>query len=279
MKNVWIISLLIISLASCSEETYYPSGLYGYQVEQLLTGGGKKHWFVQSQSIDGETQAANTCQDSVWRVFEMIKEDSISAYNLTFDASCTLYDTAFLGQMIASGGTDLFNDTIYLLQSNGRENYMLVDHISSKNLNLHYPSGNSVITERLDTSSTAILSRQVIPILMGGVNVGLSSWELITLYHDLVNKKLTNCEDTTQIFISKSELGTVLNLSVRDTTCESSETIVLGGIQEVGTDNEIYFNGTLFLNGGVVEEVKLSALNSSRFTIEYDSVKAIYRRW
>ncbi len=104
MRVRWLIFLLV--LVGCTEDDF-PVGIYGYQVERLLSGGDQKLW----------QQVVNTgnCQDSV-RLFIRVASstDSITVSRLNPNTACTGFDTLLLGNASASIVPEgiLFTDSI-----------------------------------------------------------------------------------------------------------------------------------------------------------------------
>lgn len=128
---------VVLTILSCEEGDYYPNGLRPYQVEYILTGDDQKTWFLESFKIDGEPQSFTSCVDSTWWSFEVIDSDSISAYQLKFDAQCINFDTTFFGSLVASGEDD-FSDSLIFEQTNGSERVMIVSSLTSTRLDVSY---------------------------------------------------------------------------------------------------------------------------------------------
>lgn len=129
MKRAAFIILILTALA-CQED-YYPPGLYGYQVEHLLTGGDTGVWYLSEYQVGGERQPISSCEESLQLHF-IEAGDSIAVYEIT---SCQPPDTVDYGSMSASSAAGsatnehLFTDS--LLFEYGTVNYLIVREISS----------------------------------------------------------------------------------------------------------------------------------------------------
>ena len=126
MRGKWAV-LLLIAIA-CTND-FFPEGLYGYQVERLLSDGSEKVWLKVVNSSD--------CADSVRLFIEFIEAttaDSIRLSTLNPLPNCSGFDTLLIGNANASSiqGGLLFTDS--LLFSNG--DFWLVNNITSQSLTI-----------------------------------------------------------------------------------------------------------------------------------------------
>ncbi len=85
---------------SCQEDTF-PNGIYGYQVERLLSSGTAKTWNLSSRTIGGQVSRPAVCLDSVNLLIESVT-DSISVARLIPRAGCMGFDTVQVGKANAS---------------------------------------------------------------------------------------------------------------------------------------------------------------------------------
>ncbi|MEM9340307.1 MAG: hypothetical protein AAGA66_16350, partial [Bacteroidota bacterium] len=70
MRVNWLtIAIVLTLLVGCTEDDF-PEGIYGYQVERLLSGGGQKVWIRVTNS--------SNCQDSVRLVISATTNDSVT---------------------------------------------------------------------------------------------------------------------------------------------------------------------------------------------------------
>lgn len=121
MQGRLIAFLLILVVISCSEENL-PAGIYDYQVERLLSSpSGSKSWTQIVNSSD--------CADSVFLYVQSI-DDSLDFSRLTYQGSCAVFDTTYLGRANASSpsDSDLFTDSLHF--QNG--DFWLIKTITSE---------------------------------------------------------------------------------------------------------------------------------------------------
>lgn len=126
MRGRWFAIFLIF--LGCQSD-FFPSGLYHYQVERLLSGGSSKVW---NQVIN-----SSNCSDSVKLYVEFVSSstnDSLAFSNLTPNSDCTGFDTTFIGNASASAFDDglLFSDSLAF--TNG--DFWIVNSITSQNLSI-----------------------------------------------------------------------------------------------------------------------------------------------
>ena len=122
--------LLGLLITSCQEDDF-PTGIYDYQVERLLSTDTMKTWTLTSQIIDGQLSNPMQCTDSVKLLFVHIM-DSITVSRLLPQADCMAFDTLSLGNASASvaKGTNRFTDTLHFATGD----FWIIDAITSKNL-------------------------------------------------------------------------------------------------------------------------------------------------
>lgn len=277
-KQIWGYILIILGLVACGEDTYYPAGLYGYQVECLLTGGATKHWFLLENNVDGQRNSIETCSDSVWLVFETIGNDSISTYELHFDNQCILFDTVIVGSLTASGGKALFKDTLYFERASGRQTYMLVEDVTSENLRLNYFSSGQQIACYLKPTPAKLMSRQVPLFLAGEGSVNsYKEWKLTRKTAGAKNVPLRSCADSTILRFSVLPQFFDVHEYQNDTTCQITSDFAFGDVVAIGTEDQIYFNNQLTLKGGVFDELIFSSLTPEAFTANYDTIQVTYK--
>lgn len=275
-KSIYILILSVFLLA-CSEEAFFPKGLYGYQVEHLLTGGDMKHWMVQRLSVDGQNQSVNACSDTLIWVFDEAGTDSVSVYELRYDAGCVLYDTTWQGKLSVSGGDDYFHDSLYLIKNKRVVKTILVDHVTSLTLGFSYTTSNAKYSLDLTPAkSMDIPARQVLP-LLGGEDG--RDWKLTKLLRKSSNVSLTDCQDSTYLRFTPNGTNWKVERVDRDENCEDlSNTVLFGTITSVGFHDGIYFDSLLTLEGGSVDQIKVKALSQTALQISYDSLTATYKR-
>lgn len=208
----------------------------------------------------------------------MAENGPVVAYELRFDENCLMFDTLVTGELVASGGSGPFNDTLYIKSPAGEAGYMLAGGVTSSRLSLSYPEGEVAVSEKLDTASSSLLRRQIVPLLLGGPGSGFAEWKLRTLDHFAVQQSIRDCEDTTLLRFSKAGAGTSIKLIIRDALCAEGDSVLLGEINSVGPARGIYFDGGLSLSGGAVGRVEIGNLTPDQFEISYDSIRAVYAR-
>lgn len=121
-------AFILLFILSCTSD-FFPSGLYDYQVERLLTDGDTKSWFLRINS--------ENCQDSVRLIMNLVpstSNDSVSISRLERWSTCNGFDTTFLGTADASSfsGALLFTDS--LIFNDG--NFWIVQEVTSHDLKL-----------------------------------------------------------------------------------------------------------------------------------------------
>lgn len=119
MRASWI--LFIFLLLSCTEDDF-PTGIYGYQVERLLSGGDEKVWLQVVNSPN--------CEDSL-RLFITPLEatDSITVHRLSPSADCAGFDTLQsinANASFLSGGV-LFTDSLLFAD----DSFWIIEAITS----------------------------------------------------------------------------------------------------------------------------------------------------
>jgi hypothetical protein len=123
-----------IAMMGCEDETYYPPGLYGYQVERLISGGEDKVWELAGLEVDGQTQSIEGCANAV----ELHVYQGTTAIDVYQIITCEVPDTLYYGEMTASeagssaSNTNVFTDS--LLFENGEVNYVIVKEVTSLRL-------------------------------------------------------------------------------------------------------------------------------------------------
>ncbi len=143
MKKSIIILLLIGMLCGCEEEDFYPKGLYGYQVDRLISGGESKLWILTASEIDGQAQAFEDCGDSL-KLYVEERTMGIAVYQLN---TCNPTDSTFFGYMTSSfkakglANQYLFTDS--LLFEEGTEDFFLVKEVTSLYLKVYYSRRNT----------------------------------------------------------------------------------------------------------------------------------------
>ena len=113
LKKIFLCCSLILILETC-RENYFPSGIYDYQIERLLTGGNCKVWLVESEN--GLALPLDNCTDSIFLVMSSIS-DSIDISKVSKQADCSVTNT-YLGRANASSYI-LLQYTDSLIFSNG----------------------------------------------------------------------------------------------------------------------------------------------------------------
>lgn len=133
-------------LCACEEEAFFPNGLYGYQVDRLVSGGDTKLWTLTASEIDGEAQAFENCDDSL-KLYVEERTKGIAVYQVN---TCNPTDSTFFGYMtstfIAKGLSDQYLFTDSLLFEEGTEDFFLVKEVTSLYLKVNFKRGvNSFI--------------------------------------------------------------------------------------------------------------------------------------
>lgn len=130
-KQLFCLLLIILGISACQEGDYYPPGLYGYQVERLLTEGDTAVWDLVSLYVDGSLTEMNDCSDSL-RLQFVQTSDTLVVYQYS---SCATSGTLYLGNMTASSSTNsesneyVFTDS--LLFEGGAWDYLIVRDITA----------------------------------------------------------------------------------------------------------------------------------------------------
>ena len=110
----WIL-LLFIGVACVEDE--FPTGLYHYQIERLLATDTNKTWLLAESVVNGASVRPSVCQDSV-RLLFINDSDSVNVSILSYNATCSAFDTTRLGNANASGDL-VFTDSLNF--ADGRE--------------------------------------------------------------------------------------------------------------------------------------------------------------
>ena len=133
-RELLLLMIFFAAMMGCEEETYYPPGLYGYQVERLLSGGEEKFWALTGLEVDGESQNIESCANGV----ELHVYQGLTAINVYQVTTCAVPDTVYYGEMTASeAGTSASNANVFtdsLLFENGALNYVIVKEVTSLKL-------------------------------------------------------------------------------------------------------------------------------------------------
>lgn len=136
-KAVFYLVLVIAGLSAC-DDGYLPEGYWPYQVEYMLTDGDSKNWLVTEWVEDDNQVVMTSCTDSLRFAFAYITSDSIASYELRKIGDCVTYDTTFLGELTASGGSGYFTDSLYVELSNGTINRYFMKSLTSSFLNMEF---------------------------------------------------------------------------------------------------------------------------------------------
>ncbi|MBV6644104.1 MAG: hypothetical protein KI790_01565 [Cyclobacteriaceae bacterium] len=110
IRNSSFVALLCI-LTYCSSDEF-PSGLYHYQIERLLSAGDSSTWRLSRLSIDGIGQSLEGCSDTTSLLIVLVT-DSVDISSLTPLCNGTAnYDTLYIGRANASTDGLLFTDSL-----------------------------------------------------------------------------------------------------------------------------------------------------------------------
>ncbi|MFY0607008.1 MAG: lipocalin family protein [Cyclobacteriaceae bacterium] len=290
MKKLIYILMACVVLSACEDEAYYPAGLYGYQVERLLTGGDIATWQITSMSIDGVDQDLSSCNDEIRWVFDQVDDDSIAFYSLTFDAECVFYDTLLMGELNASAELTeddeelLFTDSL-ILDNTGTLNdrFMIVTEITSSNLRVIYTLSNKAYIARLKKVPSSRLVAQVSAILSGGTSIGSSAtWQALSeQVGGISTSRLDTCTNAKQFRIELLA-DDALNVTqlVGDSNCNLNST-EFG--EAIVANEDGYFAERIEFSGEVTNSFTFNALNDSLMDISYTiqdtlQVEAIYQK-
>lgn len=263
------------TLLGCQEADYYPEGLRPYQVEYILTDGDYKDWFLQEWRINGESQPVSTCADSVRWSFEMITEDSISAYALTFDENCLMYDTAVFGRLKASG-SDYFEDSLVYELPNGQSRFMMVQNITSNFLQVNYTQSGNQYYASLVAIETGILARQVKAMLYGSPD-STKRWALTKLILNDKAVNLSQCADTTFFEFHKSTTALTLDFIDPIDSCRALDVDFFGYVSVPASNPGGYFTGKVLLEGGAVDQLDFVSFDQTTFTVDYEHADGSFR--
>lgn len=139
-KLLYPLLLVLIFVINCSED-FTPEGLYGYQVERLLTNDSNKIWTVTRMMVDNSEISMTACADSLFLLLTS-DTDSVSVSSLVRDCSTTSeLDTTFLGKANTSTIGLVFSDS--LLFASG--DYWLISNVRPSNCEVRF-EGNGITT-------------------------------------------------------------------------------------------------------------------------------------
>jgi hypothetical protein len=245
------------------------------QIEQLLTDGATKTWYQTDFVIDGQRESVESCSDSVRWVFEVVEADSISSYELRFDNQCLFYDTTFFGAFSPSDFEGAFTDSLKF--EGGSMDFMKLRYIRASVFSVSYKVKGEEITATFDAINTQYLPRQVSAILSGGnAPQDSAQWQLVSLREDGVNRPFTYCSDSTILQFARSQSGVFLSeLIAADTTCISYEKSTLGQVT-AGQSADGFFDGTLYLSDGSVNEMTFTVFDERAFTAQFEREGSSY---
>ncbi|MEQ8581069.1 MAG: hypothetical protein RIC30_05180 [Marinoscillum sp.] len=134
IRQLLLLTICFIALMGCEEETYYPPGLYGHQVERLISGGEEKVWALTGLEVDGQNQNIEGCANAV----ELHVYEGLTAINVYQVTTCEVPDTLYYGEMTASeAGSSASNEHVFtdsLLFENGAVSYVIVKEVTSLRL-------------------------------------------------------------------------------------------------------------------------------------------------
>lgn len=272
--------LLILGVLACSEE-YFPPGIYGYQVERLLTGGASKIWLAEQLVVDGEQQAFESCTDSMSLYFARVgsaNNDSLVCYELRPKANCGLYDSIYYGRFSGSGGTEPFRDSIIF--QGGAVNFAIVDQVNSQELALRYRLYGQDIRARFRSGGAASgqpTAQQLEIFLAGGVDDGSERiFDIRTLHLNNELQELTSCQDSIRVLFQQDngELRAFEQKPLAD--CQDFHTTFYGNVR-LSLDDEGRFTDTLFFTGGQLDAVLFDFVSASSFSMRYRRDTLAYR--
>ncbi len=272
MRKLIYILVAWIGLSACEEETFYPLGLYDYQVERLLTGGNEQGtWLINSITKDGANQEILSCSDSVRWVFEQVTSDSISVYELTFDAQCLFYDTLIFGQLAASGSNLLFTDSLkFDAEGTVNDRFISVSEVTSKLLRVNYRLSGSDYIANLEQVPSLLLERQASGILTDGISGGsVATWRAVSEVVDGVSTtRLDTCTNARLLQFEREATGSILLTQFVGNTvnCQVNE-LPLGEVVVGAADG--YFDDVISLSGNSPDQISFTSLSASSMSISY----------
>ncbi len=268
MKNIALHIALVFGLFACVEsdivEKYNTA-----QVKTLLTDNDVKTWFQSSHVVDGVAQQSiNDCQDTVRLVFEVIRTDSTSAYELKYDAKCELYDTTKLGQLQISTFEGIFTDSLNIVDSLKRTTFWQPTYLGPSTFSVSYIKGGKQVQKSYQKMRTGILARQVAVWLTGGSEANDSKTYLLTKRTSASkNVPLTSCADSLQVTFSRDNSGGILMHQLTPTEdCVSSTSEFFGEVSVPGESNEGFFTFKLFLVNGSITEIDITSITPNSFS-------------
>lgn len=132
-KGILVLLVLVALIVGCSDD-YYPPGLYGAQVERLLTSDTSKTWVLEHLVVAGEGQDLEDCTDSLRVLFDGESTANIEVYELTYQQGCAVFDTVYYGVLTTStAGTGAENKNVFtdtLLFEGGTQEYLILESIT-----------------------------------------------------------------------------------------------------------------------------------------------------
>ncbi|MEQ8473836.1 MAG: hypothetical protein RIC35_21750 [Marinoscillum sp.] len=276
-KELVFFTSIVLFMVSCEEGNYYPSGLRPYQVEYLLTNGAQKYWEMRDFRVDGEVQPFESCGDSIWWSFEVIDADSISAYQLAYDAECVFYDTTSFGSFSASGEDD-FSDSLLYEQTNGRINSMNVRDITSTLLSVDYVRSGIRYEAYLVDTQLELLARQVEAILHGKPETS-KLWRLRSQRVNGLLANLSECADTTFFQFTKVDSNLRLDFIQPLEDCLDADTIFFGNLI-IPEGERGRYQEEVIISGGSVPYFDFVTFGQPSFQVVYvyqeDTIRSVY---
>jgi len=271
MNRFWFLLVAACFILACDDETFYPSGLYNYQVERLITdGGGQATWLITSISIDGQNQSMDGCLDSVRWVFERITTDSISAYMLEFDVECVLYDTTLLGQMTASGNDLLFTDSLLFETVNSsNDRVMHVSKITSTELDVSYRLSSEEYKVRLNKVTSSLLTKQASSFLTGGFSAGdEATWKASTETIDgVLTSDLDTCTNVKFFRFERQPQDVISVFQIIANEDCSLQDLALG--QASLGDSSSYFTNQALVSGTITSQIDFTSITNAEIEVTY----------
>ena len=272
MKNIAIYIVLIVGLFACVESDIVEK-YNAAQVKTQLTDNDVKTWFQSGYLIDGVSQQSiENCQDTIRLVFEVIRADSTTAYELVYDSKCELFDTTKLGQLKISSFEGIFTDSLNLLDTANRSKYWKPAFIGPSSFSITYLDQGKQVQKNYRKMRTDLLARQVAVWLTDGSGAGRSKTYILTKRNSgEKNIVLNSCSDSLRVVFSRDNSRKILlnQLTPREENCEVLDSEFLGEVSVQGEGNEGFFTFNFVLANGNVAEMDIASIDQNSFSASF----------